>query len=95
MRITEKNLESLIKHLNELTGSPVESYIKDELLNKYVAQPRNYHLSYAYGGVSLHRMCNTGGGADDVFSCGHTTKRDLWNRTHAFIKGITLSNKGE
>jgi hypothetical protein len=45
----------------------------------------NYHLSHAYGGVSLHQMSNLGGGVRDVFSCGHVPKRNLCDRMFAFL----------
>ena len=84
-RITERDLEAVCKRINEVTGNPAETYKKEG--EKYIAQLGNYHLSYAYGGVSLHRMDKEGGGVSDVFGCGHTTKRDLYNRMQAYISG--------
>ena len=44
-----------------------------------------YNLSYAYGGVSLHKYIKPGSTAvNDVFRCGHVPKRDLYNRIQAF-----------
>ena len=45
----------------------------------------NTFVSGAYCGVSLHQTMNEGGGVRDVFSCGHVTKRDLYNRMHAYL----------
>ena len=89
-RITNTDLQNVIDRLNIITNSPAEPYTTTD--GKTAANLRNYHLSQAYGGVSLHRMANDGGGIRDIFSCGHTTKRELYNRLHAYIAGI---NAGE
>lgn len=91
-RITQKDLEAVVARLNRLTGSPEKPYVRDEKGSLYDAQGKslstgNYHLSYAYGGVSLHRVCSSGG-INDVFRCGHIPKRDLYEKMHSFISGI-------
>lgn len=83
-RITDKNLDGLCAVINWVTGSPEAPYVEG------VCQIGNYHISHSYGGVSLHRMSNASGGVTEPLHCGHTTKRDLWNRMHAFLKGIEL-----
>ena len=88
-RITQKDLEAVVTRINKTTGNPTESYIRGED-GRYHAQIGNYHISGAYGGVSLHQMANDGGGVHDVFSCGHVTKRDLYNRMQAFINGLEV-----
>lgn len=93
-RITEKQLQTLCDHLNRITNSPMVTYSAGPdgpLKNKrLIAQIGNYHLSFAYGGVSLLRVCNESGACADVFGCGHTTKRDLQNRMCAYVDGIIL-----
>lgn len=91
-RITEKQLNNAVLVLNQLTKSPIATYVKDKK-GKYKSQIGNFHLSYAYGGVSLHRICNDGGGIDDVFRCGHVPKRELWNRIQSMIVGLTTEKK--
>ena len=78
-----------IDRLNEITGNPMASYLryKDDT---YVAQVGNYHLSHAYGGVTLNQMSNIHGGIHETFSCGHVPKRDLFNRLCAYIDGIEV-----
>jgi hypothetical protein len=88
MRITQKDLEAVVNRINAVTKSPPTSYTKTKD-GKYKANIGNYHLSGAYGGVSLHRMHNSSGGVEDVFSCGHTTKRDLYNRMQSFLLGVS------
>lgn len=85
--ITRSNLEAVVKRLNIMTGNSIDPYTKDEA-GQFTANIGNYHLSGAYGGVSLHRMATDGGGVSDVFGCGHVTKRDLYDRLHAYLNGI-------
>jgi hypothetical protein len=83
-RITDKNLDGLCDVINRVTGSPESPYVDG------VCQIGNYHIGSAYGGVSLQRMSNASGGVTEPLYCGYTTKRDLWNRMHAFLKGLEL-----
>jgi hypothetical protein len=89
-RITEKQLESLVQWVNELTNSPATSYTRTD--DKLTANIGNYHLYYAYGGVNLHRMTNTGGGVNTPLGEGTRTKRELFNQLHAFINGLRAKN---
>jgi hypothetical protein len=85
-RITDKQLQSLCDYINELTGSPLTPYTRDE--QGFRANIGNYHLSYAYGGVCLHRMVNEGGGIRTTLMSGHVTKRELYNAMQAYISGL-------
>lgn len=87
-RITIKTLRARVDYLNRETNSPMEPYTFDPETGRSKANIGNYHISQAYGGYSLHRMHNEGGGVEDVFRCGHTTARDLYNRIRAFEDGI-------
>ena len=96
-RITEKQLQAVVDRINRETGMPMKSYdvpVTDAEKLMYsgsqVPQAGNYHLSFAYGGVSLHRMslkpaCT---GITDVFRIGHVSKRELYNHMHAFLCGL-------
>ena len=86
-RITEKQLQAVVDHLNRLTGSPVAPYIGRE------AQVGCYHLSHAYNGVCLHRIYNEGGGVTSPLSTGHITKRELLGLLHAYINGIETAQQ--
>ena len=88
-RITEKQLENLADWLNELTNSPKEPYSRDES-GRLRANAGNFHISYAYGGVNVHRMVNEGGGVTCPISHGYKTKRELFNEMHAFIRGMSV-----
>lgn len=91
-RITEKQLEALVSWINELTNSPATSYTRNEE-GKLTANIGNYHLYFAYGGVNLHRMSNTGGGVNTPLGEGTRTKRELFNQLHAFINGIQTKSE--
>ena len=84
-RITERMLECLCDRLNSLTGSPAHSYVAGK------AQVGNFHISHAYGGVSLHRMHNESGGVSRPLYCGHVPKRELYDSMFAFILGIEFA----
>jgi len=82
-RITNAQLHCLVAYLNKLTNSPAEYMGADRRTNV-----DHYCLSFAYGGAELQRVCNESGGVRDVLHTGHTTKRDLFNQIHSFIRGI-------
>lgn len=86
-RITAKQLELLVDHLNEITGSPAAPWTRQED-GSLTANVGNYHISYAYGGVCLHRMMNDAGGVTTPLSYGHVPKRELYDQLRAFIIGL-------
>lgn len=88
-RLTRKQLEQSVQTLNEITNSPLEAYSK--VGDKWVANIGNFHISGAYGGFSLHQMVNDGGGVRDVFYCGHVPARELFDRIHAYRRGIQFA----
>ena len=86
-RITDKDLQAVVDRINRTTGSPAAYRDADGTI-----ACRHFSISHAYGGVSLHRTSNTSGGVADVFGCGHITKRDLYERMHAYLRGIELDD---
>lgn len=84
-RITLADLNAVIDRINRTTNSPAEPYTQQPD-GSHRANIGNFHLSRAYG-YCLHRMATDGGGVSDVFYCGHTTARDLYNRMHALLAG--------
>lgn len=87
-RVTEKELNNIIRRINQMTGNPETPWTPKAKGHGMTANIGNYHLSGAYGGVSLHQMMNEGGGIHDVFRCGHVPKRELRDRLEAFIAGL-------
>lgn len=86
-QITQSNLQAVCDRINRMTNSPLAPYCDDK------SNVGNYHIDHAYSGVALHRMDNESGGVQDVLQCGHTTKRDLYDRMHAFIRGWEACNR--
>lgn len=92
-RITLSDIEAVISRINRETDSPAQPYSKNG--ERYTANIGNYHLSRAYGGYCLHRMANESGGVRDVFGCGHIPARDLFQRMHAFLAGLSFQRQQE
>ena len=93
--ITKADLQATVERINRITGSPIAMYNRTEDENGkgiYKANIGNYHLSGAYGGFSLHRMDTDGGSVQDIFGCGHVSKRELYNLMQAFIRGLSALN---
>jgi hypothetical protein len=82
-RTTQKQLDFLCDRINSAKKTPPAPY--ERIDGSLVGQIGNFHLSGAYGGVCLHQTMTEGGGVRDVFSCGHVTKRDLYNRMSAYL----------
>lgn len=91
MRITVKDLEKRVDYLNELTNSPKTSYSEKD--GKMTANIGNYHLSGAYGGYCVHRMCNEGGGVTTPIVSYHVPKRELFEKLCSFINGIEYAKR--
>ena len=91
-RITRAHLDAKAATINSMTKSPAEpSRMVD---GKYRANVGNYHISGAYGGYCLHRMCNEGGGVSDVFSTGHVSARELAGLMSAYMAGLYDATRG-
>lgn len=84
-RITDKNLQAVVDRINRTLGTPMEPWTRDAE-GHTKANIGNFHLSHAYGRVSLERMMNLGGGVTRIL--GSCTKRELYNEMFAFLAGI-------
>ena len=78
MRITQKMLEKRVDYLNKITGFENAEY----------STIGSYCLDYAYGGVNLNQYTNEHGAVKAPFSCGFTTKHNLFDLINAYIAGI-------
>ena len=85
-RITDKHLEGMIQRHNIITGSPQETWGRDELGGNK-SNVGNYLLDYANGGAQLSRMGNERGGITNVLGVGFKTKRETYGLIHAYIRG--------
>lgn len=91
-RITDKKLQAVVDRINRITGSP-KTYSDKQPDGSFKSNIGHYCLDGAYGGVSLHRTVNDGGGVNDVLSCGHVTKRHLYELMHAWIRGFNAAKE--
>lgn len=85
-RITNKHLEFKVERINTAMDTPQQPYTQTDSGHKPNA--RCYHLSYAYGGVALHQMCDEGTGIHDISRQGHVTKRELANFMDGMLAGV-------
>lgn len=83
-RITHKNCERLCDAINEMTGSPKASYVK-EASGRLRSQIGNYHLYRCLGVCSLVRMDNESGGIRTIIHA--STAPELFERMHAWMDG--------
>jgi len=82
-RVTESQLNAVVKRLNNMTGSPIEPYSRTP--DGLVANIGNFHLDFAYGMVRLVRMHNANGAVNAVTQYG--TKRECLGEMYAFESG--------
>ena len=85
-QITMRDLDGVVKRLNQITRSPLTPW--EHVNGQNVANIGNYHLDGAYGGWKLERMVNEHGGVTDVLYSGYESKRELYGMIHAYIRGI-------
>ena len=90
IRITKKNIESVLAKLNGLIGVP-EAYEKDAQGNilrcpdGYMVQCEGYYyLQGCYGQFKIERMCRYG--SVDATPLG--TKSEVYHQVRAMIEGI-------
>ena len=93
-RITRKELETLATRLNDITGSPRETYTSraDGVL---VANVGNFAISGAYGGFCLVRMVNESSEETCPLMQGHITARECHNQIIAYTRGIYDTKRGD
>ncbi len=84
-RITVSMLESRVKYLNKITGSPETSRTKTDKGMK--ANIGNYYLDGAYSGYDVCQIMNEGGGVNSLFSY-HRPKKELYEKLNSYISGI-------
>ena len=84
-RVTQKDLENVVDRINRITGNNIATHTRDK--SGIRSNVGNYHLDYAYGGVRLVQYMNEHGGIRVIID-GFGTKRELYEKMHAFIAGI-------
>lgn len=90
-RITQADLERLCVAINKATGNALDPYTRVEG-QRTKANAGNYHLSYAYSGVALEQMCESGG-VRRISPGGYGTKRELYNYMQGMVSGLVNEEK--
>jgi len=89
-RITNADLEFVVRQINEALGQPTEPYTRDEN-GKFQSVAGVYTLGGAYGGVRLERIANSGGGVHTITH--YDTKRNTYNAMRSMLAGIYAAQR--
>ena len=90
-RITKQDLKKVLDRINKATDHKLDAWTKDST-GRYRANVGTYVLDWCYGGVRLSQLCNEAGGERDI--TGRGTKRETYERMHAFLTGLEVSARG-
>ena len=93
-RISQKDLEQRVAHLNNITDHAEETYSLDDN-GRYQPNAGVYHIDMAYGGCKLVQMSSQEGctGITEPVSMGYCTKRECYQAVNAFIAGISVQQR--
>jgi len=91
MRISLKQVQDKIAHLNDITDNVSAPWRRGED-GKLIANVGTYVLSASYGAYGLGQLTNEGGGTKDIIS--RRTKAQLWDAIDILEKGMRIA-KGE
>lgn len=84
-RITQSNLEAIVRRLNAMFGVGNELYASErDAEGNMVTNPGVYYLDGAYGGYRLSKTK----GLCDVCNTGYVSKRELYNAMFTYIAGL-------
>ena len=88
MAITQKDLDSLVKQLNQAKKyTPVRSVGRYK--NGAYKSSKGFHLDYAYGGVKLV-FSKKDSSAESSITKGYGTKKELYEKMTGMLTGINL-----
>lgn len=91
MRISLKQLQEKIAHLNDITEHVSAPWRRNEE-GRLIANVGTYVLQQSYGAYGLGQLTNEGGGTKDIIS--RRTKAELWDAIDILEKGMRIA-KGE
>lgn len=83
---TLADLHKKVDRINHLTGMPKEQYANNND-GTFTPNVGNYHLDFAYGGVKLCQMCESGG-TREISTIGYAKKKELGQWLDAYIHGL-------
>ena len=93
-KISLKQLNGAIDHLNNIASTPTEPYSKGKD-GKYKPNANCYHLDGAYGGWQLAQMSSKEGctGISHPLNTGYISKRECFDSIHHFISGMLVAQE--
>lgn len=87
-RITRKNLENLLPYFCKVMGlEPFKGYTNNK------AHVGGVYLDGAYGGWTLHKVMNEGGGVRTLLRRGHVPARELFQAMHDAMEGVEIRER--
>ena len=86
MKITQRKLESVATKINNITGNPVKTHLRES--DGAIANIGNYHIVFAGNKAILYQMASLEGAADNVFGTGFLPKKTLLSLMQVFILGL-------
>tara|TARA_R110002167_G_scaffold48318_1_gene142637 strand:+ start:352 stop:654 length:303 start_codon:yes stop_codon:yes gene_type:complete len=75
-RQTIKDLEYQVKRLNVRMGARIEKYLPYRKNGRLISNVGHFYINQSYGGYSLEKIVNDGGGCSDITI--RTTKTQLY-----------------
>ena len=90
-KVTKKDLATLVKRLNEITGSPVKPYTKFNTDDN--ANIGHYQIVGDYSGVQLERIVKKSGVVEMISLHGMSTKKQLFKFVEAWLAGFKEGQK--
>ena len=84
-RITNAQLEFVVRQINEALGQATEPYVRDAD-GKFRCVAGVYTIGGAYGGVRIERIANDAGGVSTITN--YDTKRVTYDYARAMLAGI-------
>ena len=82
-RITRNQLELQAERINRIMGAPLTRWNDNGKMNV-----GHHYISCAYGGYSLARIANDGGGESCPLHTGYIPARELSGLMYAYIYGL-------
>jgi len=94
-RVTQKDLDGVVRTLNKVTKSP-EIYADPRKPGEpFKANIGHYHIDSAYGGNKLVRVTSEGGGIETISTGGYVSKRELCAQIHVYMRAWMDCNESK
>jgi hypothetical protein len=91
-RVTIKQIEARLDHLNKMLGLPTEHCYRDAN-GKLKWHAGVFIWSSAYGGYKFERVTCDKGGLTNPTGMGYVSKRECLERLNTFILGLDMGGR--